>query len=1701
MPVSPICVVKNGGGPFVPTTNGVNVTPTNVISIRLSDTTDVTKWYLQLIGTDELTVPPVLANVNPTTYEVTTPSSVVTYTAENARGRALLFQSTVLGVGGPQVTTFTVYLPTVDGKRVGAAGETREGDAQFGWVKIINPFIRDPSSALPPGTAVGQALVWDGVGAYSARFITDTDIVGGYQTVANAAARDAIPTWKRSIGMSATTQDDGKSWKLGSDLTTWTEVGSGGGGGLLGGDVTGPSGTNIVSNIKGIPSPDPATKFDHDVIEIKDYAPVVDKLSLTYPANILQDGGYVYVAEYPNGGGHPTPVINPAYVWKLAVTGDRVTAVARADVTAFAGSNVAISEIQQDPSGPYIYASMASDQRIVIIEKATMTCVGCFGYSNPDFAIAYSTCSDGSYVYSIDVANNLLYKFLIAKGLGFSYHIPYTAADAITSVQGSGAVAYGAGKVWLATNKSNPGSSLVRRIDATTLMDDGLITDVLGFSWTVMYDYVTSTVFVVALNGSFPALYQINATTLKVIGYVNIGPDKAEFGPLIRGPGLDGTPNAAIWVASHDDGIVSAVNPSSMGLLGTFTLHSSYGYRGITAIGSMVYASSPKGEVTTYLPASTSISALHVQQPTPDWRLRYKPIQGGVVGPIHHNQVVNVAGVTVGHPAPEDVGKVPALSYLKVWAGMNATYYDDVVETIWLSHRTGWYSWDILLWAMDPWTSIPVSFYIVNTLGYNPNRGIRKIFGTPTHLILALDVNTMNDDPTIVVIDRASLVPSQTNGNRIHPVGWAASPTVQDMLVVGDLLYVTNSNGVYVFSITQILGVGPNDWAPPINTTPKTGPGQIRSAVGLAYDGTYLYVSDQWDYIVRQMDPTSLVEHSRYFPSDDPAGLLIAAGKLWVAVFSGIDMVNPSDMTGSPWTNPPFSPPSNGYSVAFDGTFIWLACGGSDSRLYMVNTSNTFFNWVSRDNDWYPSSPGILSVAGDRICVALDRQRGTAGVGGMAVYLGNNYNSYGYRFFSESGVWSYVYQTVGGFTAAGDLSGSSSSQRVVGIQGYPFTSGPAYQGSVPWWSGSGMVWGQPGGDVTGPINNTTVGRLQGWRVSAAAPMLGNTLIWNGWAWAPGAAGDPSGVFNPEGAGIRLTTQYSPAGWATGPLTSYSGGTNGVYGPDVGWANSATDRWTIVDFDGFMDRGFTLLVQTTASSKAGLWFVTDRAAGGWLYNTNQNYPGSSIVKFDLSTPTGIYSWDRIANLSFGSNGNSMAVVGSSATARIRRVYTTGTTSTDYGEVTLPGVVADGYMSEIVVVYQYNVAYVFTGGSLWKITGLNNGPGGATATEIDTGWYTGILVTQMVQVGGFIYAADSNNQVIHKITIAGEGWADAIPTMGTPYSITYDGQYLWYGDDPTIPTFYRIRPDGTEETQVLASRLDTGGNTRLLFDGKTVYAFGSNNMWLLDPLFPGYTFYYSTSGATTAKIFGDGNGIGEIWGVSYNGIQRWPTTREDIYANRLNVSGSLAVKGAVLGAGSTALRPTLLEDVGAGYTQLNNRSRVGVFANESGVPWFGPGPTYFQLPRRPVDGFEILIKDVYGRAATNPITIVTAPLTGAYTGDLVSGPIAPAGALQANPALPNMGFQELGIAPGDVVVCSGPISAIYRLAGPIGTGTTPLSDHGVAVGTTGVTFHISEALERWNSGTISKDEKDVINTNFGYRRYWYLQGYGWQLIDAR
>lgn len=195
MAVSPLCEVKDGAGAYQATTNGVNVTPTNTVTIHLIDTSaDV--WSISCVYTDEtsdaatvtaaLTIDPV--------------ARTATFTAP-AAGKTYIFQSKVNnGVANGRsvssyTTTFGIYTLTAGGDRVLAANETMEGDATFGWIAVLNGIIRaggGGGGGATPNGVNNDILTSDGAGDFGTPITPAAGIATFLATPSSANLRSAL---------------------------------------------------------------------------------------------------------------------------------------------------------------------------------------------------------------------------------------------------------------------------------------------------------------------------------------------------------------------------------------------------------------------------------------------------------------------------------------------------------------------------------------------------------------------------------------------------------------------------------------------------------------------------------------------------------------------------------------------------------------------------------------------------------------------------------------------------------------------------------------------------------------------------------------------------------------------------------------------------------------------------------------------------------------------------------------------------------------------------------------------------------------------------------------------------------------------------------------------------------------------------------------------------------------------------------------------------------------------------------------------------------------------------------------------------------------------------------------------------------------------------------------------------------------------
>jgi len=165
MTISPSCLVNGSATP-----PAIAVAGGSTVTIALANPSGVQYWSISCTSTDELNT---AAAIN-ATLVVNMGAKTATFTAPAGLGSAVIFTSTVgisnIGIDQNKVvqpsfsTTFKVNVATSGSAVVMAANETLEQLATFGWIGLINAFIRSG------GGGGGGGIGFTGVVAVSANF-------------------------------------------------------------------------------------------------------------------------------------------------------------------------------------------------------------------------------------------------------------------------------------------------------------------------------------------------------------------------------------------------------------------------------------------------------------------------------------------------------------------------------------------------------------------------------------------------------------------------------------------------------------------------------------------------------------------------------------------------------------------------------------------------------------------------------------------------------------------------------------------------------------------------------------------------------------------------------------------------------------------------------------------------------------------------------------------------------------------------------------------------------------------------------------------------------------------------------------------------------------------------------------------------------------------------------------------------------------------------------------------------------------------------------------------------------------------------------------------------------------------------------------------------------------------------------------------
>jgi len=284
----------------------------------------------------------------------------------------------------------------------------------------------------------------------------------------------------------------------------------------------------------------------------------------------------------------------------------------------------------------------------------------------------------------------------------------------------------------------------------------------------------------------------------------------------------------------------------------------------------------------------------------------------------------------------------------------------------------------------------------------------------------------------------------------------------------------------------------------------------------------------------------------------------------------------------------------------------------------------------------------------------------------------------------------------GGFTAGGDLSGTSTNQTVIGIYGKEVANATPSSGQALIWNAGTSKWTPTtlssgsfaaGGDLSGTDTNQTVIGLQGVAISATTPTAGQYLVLSGGVWTPTTisltlAGDVTGGYAANSVvkirntalasaitsigasddGYVLTWVDGSSEWQALPPTggaptgSAGGDLSGTYpNPTVAKINATQ----ITTAGGSLTTGTVLRATSTNSADWGaVNLANSSAVTGTLPKTNQ---AAQDMAGDVTGTTAVSVVAKV-------NGTTVSTAGGAlTTGTILRV--TGVASMDYGALDL------------------------------------------------------------------------------------------------------------------------------------------------------------------------------------------------------------------------------------------------------------------------------------------------------------------------------------------------------------------------------------------------------------------------------------------------
>ena len=303
------------------------------------------------------------------------------------------------------------------------------------------------------------------------------------------------------------------------------------------------------------------------------------------------------------------------------------------------------------------------------------------------------------------------------------------------------------------------------------------------------------------------------------------------------------------------------------------------------------------------------------------------------------------------------------------------------------------------------------------------------------------------------------------------------------------------------------------------------------------------------------------------------------------------------------------------------------------------------------------TTAGVISAPTFEVGSTINSPTITSGIGVPvttpeegSLYLRTNGDADTAIYVYQDGTWTAINSSGGGFTAGGDLTGSSSSQTIDKLQGTTLDLSGEAAGHFIRHNGSNWISVAEDsislvGDVAGNVTANVIEKLRGFNLSATAPVMYQVLFYDGSQWIPTTLPDAS---TGDKGFVRLAGDLS--------------GTASL--PTVVKANGAT-----VPLAGSLTTGNVLQV----SGASALSYGPLNFAGGSNYVTGTlplgNLPDATTGAKGIVQLAGDLAGTASLPTVVKANGATVPLAGSLTTGNVLQV--SGVSALSYGPLNLAG----------------------------------------------------------------------------------------------------------------------------------------------------------------------------------------------------------------------------------------------------------------------------------------------------------------------------------------------------------------------------------------------------------------------------------------------